>query len=98
MLYASVKEQLNITFFRSKQDVFKYRACPDDMCNKLQARLVHMHFQLIYGTKSFIFDYRIYCRKVFFNENKMTVLREPPNRLTNIHFSPIKLFGFNHKT
>ena len=52
MLYASVKEQLKITFFRSKQDVFKYRASPDDMCNKLQARLIHMHFQLIYGTKS----------------------------------------------
>ena len=59
MLYASVKEQLKITFFRSKQDVFKYRASPDDMCNKLQARLIHMHFQLIYGAKIFIFDYRI---------------------------------------
>ena len=80
MLYASVKVQLKITFFRSKQDVFKYRASPDDMCNKLQARLIHMHFQLIYGTKSFIFDYRIYYRKIFFNEktakeaNKYTVV------------------------
>ena len=78
MLYASVKEQLKITFFRSKQDVFKYRACPDDMCNKLQARLKHMYFQLIYGAKIFIFAYRVYLRKVFFDENEMTVLRDPP--------------------
>ena len=76
MLYASVKEQLKIAFFRSKQDVFKYRASPDDMCNKLQARLIHMHFQLIYGTKSFIFDYRIYYRKIFFNENEITVCKD----------------------
>ena len=94
MLYASVKEQLKITFFRSKQDVFKYRACPDDMCNKLQVRLIHMHFQLIHGAKIFIFDCRIYCRKVFFNENEMNA----PKNLINIHLSPIKLFRFNHKT
>ena len=48
------------------------------MCNKLQARLVHMHFQLIYGAKIFIFAYRVYLRKVFFDENEMTVLRDPP--------------------
>ena len=95
MLYASVKEQLKITFFRSKQDVFKYRACPDDMCNKLQVRLIHMHFQLIHGAKIFIFDCRIYCRNVFFNENEMTVLREPLKNLINIHLSPIKLLRFN---